>query len=84
MKEACGQSHARYPAGRVDGEKRVEKNILKSTRQADLSPKEETSLAMGKSQSGSQGESSPSRSAGAFMGVQVAGRCLYSTGLATR
>ena len=84
MKVACGLSHARCPAGRANGEKRVEKNIPKSSGSADSSPYEEKSLAMGEGDSRSKGESSPSRSAGAFMGVQVAGRSMGSTGLATK
>jgi hypothetical protein len=61
----------------------MEKNISQSAQSANPSSRQKKAVAMGQSWFGSKGESSPCRSAWAFMGIQIAKRRMGSSCLAS-
>ena len=83
MKEACGQLHARYPAGRVDGEKRVEKNFSQGVESSDLSPHQKETMAVVQGEPRPKGQGASGRRTGTALGVQVAEGRAYTSSMAT-
>lgn len=78
-----GGSRAPYLVGRVNGEKRVEKNFSQGVESSDLSPHQKKTMAVVQGEPRPKGQGASGRRTGTALGVQVAEGRAYTSSMAT-